>query len=196
MSAPRVETATVRTVRALDERLGVAGFLRRSINKIFPDNWSFMLGEIALYSFMVLLITGTYLGFFFKSGEAQVIYNGSYVPLKGIPMSTAYESTVHISFDVRAGLLFRQVHHWAALLFVAAIIVHACRIFFTGAFRKPREINWLIGVGLMVLGIGEGIRRLFTAGRLAERHRAADREFHRRIDPRGRELPCLLPVER
>jgi ubiquinol-cytochrome c reductase cytochrome b subunit len=155
-SQPRIETDAVRTIRFLDERLGTSDFLRRSINKIFPDNWSFMLGEIALYSFIVLVLTGTYLGFFFKPGDDVMIYHGSYVPLKGLEVSRAYDSTLNISFDVRAGLLFRQIHHWAALLFVASIVVHACRIFFTGAFRKPRELNWMIGVALLVLAIGEG----------------------------------------
>ena len=85
-----------------------------------------MLGEIALYSFIVLLLTGTYLTLFFDGSSSEVIYNGSYVPLKGVPMSAAYASTLHISFDVRGGLIMRQIHHWAALLFMAAIVVHLC----------------------------------------------------------------------
>ncbi len=115
-----------------------------------------MLGEIALYSFIILLLTGTYLTLFFKPSMVEVVYNGSYVPLNGVKMSEAYASTLDISFDVRGGLLMRQVHHWAALIFVAAISVHLFRIFFTGAFRKPRELNWLVGVGLLTLGILEG----------------------------------------
>ncbi|HEX8132173.1 MAG TPA: cytochrome b, partial [Actinomycetes bacterium] len=55
-----------------------------------------------------------------------------------------------------AGLLMRQVHHWAALVFIAAIVIHLCRIFFTGAFRRPREVNWLIGMALLFLALGEG----------------------------------------
>ncbi len=115
-----------------------------------------MLGEVALYSFIILLLTGTYLTFFFDPSEAKEVYHGRYVPLDGLPVSKAYESTLEISFDVRAGLLIRQVHHWAALLFVAAIIIHMCRIFFTGAFRKPRELNWLIGLSLLLLALIEG----------------------------------------
>ena len=126
------------------------------MNKVFPDHWSFMLGEIALYSFIILLLTGTYLTFFFHASSAEVIYNGSYVPLKGVSMTEAYGSTLDISFDVRAGLVFRQIHHWAALLFMASIVVHLLRVFFTGAFRKPRELNWVIGVGLLTLGLVEG----------------------------------------
>ena len=144
------------TGRALEERLGIAGGLRKQLNKVFPSNWSFMLGEIALYSFIVLLLTGTFLTFFFDPSMARVDYQGSYVPLRGVSMSRAYASSLHISFDVRGGLLIRQIHHWAALVFVTAMIVHMCRIFFTGAFRKPREINWLIGLTLLALGIVEG----------------------------------------
>jgi hypothetical protein len=133
------EKATRGTLRYVDDRLGSAGFLRRSFNKVFPDHWSFMLGEIALYSFVILLLTGTYLTLFFHASSAEVIYNGSYQPLKGVAMTEAYASTLHISFDVRGGLLMRQIHHWAALLFVSSIVVHLFRVFFTGAFRKPRS---------------------------------------------------------
>ncbi len=131
-------------------------FVRSSLNKVFPDNWSFMMGEIALYSFIILLLTGTYLTFFFDPSMTEVRYDGSYSLLRGVEMSRAYDSTLDISFDVRGGLLMRQIHHWAALLFVAAMVVHMLRVFFTGAFRKPREVNWLLGVGLLTLGILEG----------------------------------------
>ncbi|SOD74392.1 menaquinol-cytochrome c reductase cytochrome b subunit precursor [Jatrophihabitans sp. GAS493] len=140
----------------LDSRLVIAGPIRKQLNKVFPDHWSFMLGEIALYSFIVLLLTGTYLTFFFDASMADVVYNGSYIPLRGVTMSKAYESTLHISFDVRGGLVVRQIHHWAALMFVAAMLIHMLRVFFTGAFRKPREFNWIIGVLLLVLGVVEG----------------------------------------
>ena len=142
--------------RGIDDRLGSSNFVRRSLNKVFPDHWSFMLGEIALYSFIILLLTGTYLALFYTPSLAEVVYDGSYLPLKGVTMSEAYASTLHISFDVRGGLIMRQIHHWAALLFVASIAVHLMRVFFTGAFRKPREINWVIGVGLLVMAILEG----------------------------------------
>jgi ubiquinol-cytochrome c reductase cytochrome b subunit len=140
----------------IDERFGTAGFLRRNLNKVFPDHWSFMLGEIALYSFVILLLTGTFLALFFRPGENEVVYHGNYVPLQGMRMTEAFASTLRLSFDIRGGLLIRQIHHWAALIFMAAIVCHMCRIFFTGAFRKPRETNWLIGFGLMTLGIFEG----------------------------------------
>src|SRR5262245_52482355 len=144
------------TVRGLDERLQLSTPLRRAFNKVFPDHWSFQLGEIALYSFIVLLLTGTFLALFFEPSAAEVKYNGSYAPLQGVQMTKAYETSLNISFDVRGGLVLRQMHHWAALLFMAAIIVHMFRIFFTGAFRKPRELNWIVGVLLFWLGFFEG----------------------------------------
>ncbi len=140
----------------LDDRLRGAAPLRRVLKKIYPDHWSFLLGEIALYTFIILLLTGTFLTLFFKPSMTEVIYHGSYTKLNGVRMSEAYASTLNISFDVRGGLLMRQIHHWAAILFLGAIMAHMLRIFFTGAFRKPREINWLIGVTLLTLGILEG----------------------------------------
>ena len=145
-----------RLARWFDERLGAARFARTALNKVFPDHWSFMLGELALYLFVILLLTGLYLTFFFTPGTKEVVYNGSYAPLKGAQMSQAYESVMRISFDVRAGLVMRQIHHWAALLFVGSIIAHLMRIFFTGAFRRPRELNWMVGVTLLVLAIANG----------------------------------------
>jgi ubiquinol-cytochrome c reductase cytochrome b subunit len=129
---------------------------RQFLRKVFPDHWSFMLGETALYSFLVLLLTGVYLTFFFHPGSEISAYDGAYAPLRGVPMSEAYRSVVTISFDVQAGLLVRQVHHWAALVFVAAIALHLVRIFFTGAFRRPRQLNWMIGVTLLVLAVFSG----------------------------------------
>jgi len=141
----------------VDERMIVAPWLRRTMNKVYPDHWSFLLGEIALYAFLILLLSGTYLTFFFDASMREVVYDGSYAPLRGVEMSAAYDSALQLSFDVRGGLFMRQLHHWAALLFVAAIVVHLLRIFFTGAFRKPRETNWLIGVVLLVLALLEGV---------------------------------------
>ncbi|MBC7595873.1 MAG: cytochrome bc complex cytochrome b subunit [Kineosporiaceae bacterium] len=143
-------------VQWIDERTGIAGAAKKNLRKVFPDHWSFMLGEIALWSFVVLLLTGTFLTFWYQPSMQEITYNGSYAPLRGLEMSQAYASTLHISFDIRGGLLMRQIHHWAAALFVAAIIAHMLRVFFTGAYRKPREINWLIGLGLFTLAIIEG----------------------------------------
>ncbi len=140
----------------IDERTSMSGIVKEVGRKIFPDHWSFMLGEVALYSFIVILLSGTFLTFFFQATMVEVVYQGSYVPLKGIEMSAAMASTLDLSFDIRGGLLMRQVHHWAALLFVASIGLHMLRIYFTGAYRKPREINWLIGFVLFVLAMAEG----------------------------------------
>ena len=134
----------------IDERTSISGLVKELGRKIFPDHWSFMLGEVALYSFIVILLSGSFLTFFFQPSGAVVTYDGSYAPLKGIQMSAAMSSTLNISFDIRGGLLLRQVHHWAALLFVASIGLHMLRIYFTGAFRKPRELNWIIGFTLFV----------------------------------------------
>jgi ubiquinol-cytochrome c reductase cytochrome b subunit len=139
-----------------DERYLAAKGLRPRLNKVFPGHFSFLFGEIALYSFVVLVLTGTYLALFFDPSSAKVVYHGSFTDLDGVEMSRAFASTLDISFDVRGGLLVRQMHHWAANIFVAAILVHLLRIFFTGAFRKPREANWIIGVFLLILGIAEG----------------------------------------
>lgn len=140
----------------IDERTSISGLVKEVGRKIFPDHWSFMLGEVALYSFIVILLSGTFLTFFFQASMVPVDYQGSYAPLKGIEMSAAMASTLDLSFDIRGGLLMRQVHHWAALLFVASIGLHMLRVYFTGAFRKPREINWFIGFVLFILAMAEG----------------------------------------
>lgn len=140
----------------LDDRLGLAGVAKKNLRKVFPEHWSFMLGEIALWSFVVLLLSGVFLTFWFQPSMEEVVYTGSYRPFNGLEMSAAYASTLDISFDIRGGLLMRQIHHWAAALFIAAMFAHMMRVFFTGAYRKPREINWLIGVGLLSLGMVNG----------------------------------------
>ena len=139
-----------------DERTGIAKGAAYMMKKVFPDHWSFMLGEIAMYSMIICLLTGVFLSFWFVPSAGQIPYNGSYVPLQGVIMSEAYSSTLGISFDVRGGLLIRQIHHWAALMFCVAITVHMLRVFLTGAFRKPRELNWVIGSILSMLAIVEG----------------------------------------
>ncbi len=157
-TAPGAPTTRLgKAATELDDRLIVAGPLRRTLNKVFPDHWSFLLGEIALYAFLIALLSGTYLTFFFDPSLREVVYEGSYAPLRGVEMSAAYDSALNLSFDVRGGLFMRQVHHWAALLFVASIVVHLLRIFFTGAFRRPRETNWIIGVVMLVLALLMGV---------------------------------------
>jgi ubiquinol-cytochrome c reductase cytochrome b subunit len=143
-------------VEFVDRRTGAAPFLKKVMRYAFPDHWSFLLGEVALYAFIVLIATGTYLALFFEPSLAETVYRGSYEPLQGATMSHAYRSTVDLSFDIRAGLLLRQTHHWAADVFVAAIVVHLMRVFFTAAFRRPRELTYLVGLALLFLTLLEG----------------------------------------
>lgn len=147
---------TAKASNYLDERTSISTLVATLGRKVFPDHWSFMLGEIILYSFVAILLSGTFLTFFFEPSMTEVHYDGSYVPLKGLAMSAAYASALDISFDIRGGLLMRQLHHWSALLFIAAIGLHMLRVFFTGAFRKPREINWVVGFILFILALAEG----------------------------------------
>src|SRR6195952_3143175 len=139
-----------------DDRLGLAKLGKKNLRKVFPDHWSFMLGEVALWSFVVLLLTGVFLTLWFRPSMGEVVYNGSYDQLRGIQMSEAYASSLNLSFDVRGGLLMRQMHHWAAMTFIAGMMVHLLRVYFTGAFRKPRELNWVVGSLLLLLGTLEG----------------------------------------
>lgn len=139
-----------------DERLGLGTAMKKNLRKVFPDHWSFMLGEIALWSFVILLLTGVFLTLWFDPSMTEVQYDGSYDPLRGVHMSSAMASTMEISFDVRGGLLMRQMHHWAAMIFIASMMIHMLRVYVTGAFRKPRELNWVIGCLLLLLGTIEG----------------------------------------
>ncbi len=143
-------------VRFIDERANAAPLLRKALRYLFPDHWSFLLGEVALYAFLVLIGTGTFLALFFEPSLSETVYHGSYEPLRGAHMSDAYASAVNLSFDVKAGLLMRQTHHWAADIFVAAIVIHLLRVFFTGAFRRPRELTYLIGIAMLFLALLEG----------------------------------------
>ncbi|HEV7563856.1 MAG TPA: cytochrome b N-terminal domain-containing protein [Solirubrobacterales bacterium] len=143
-------------IRFLDQRAGAGSVLGKALRYVFPDHWTFLFGEIALYSFLILVATGVYLTLFFEPSSSQIVYHGSYAPLHGQEVSKAYASAVDLSFDVRAGLLIRQVHHWTALVFLAAIVLHLMRIFFTGAYRKPRDLNYYVGLTMLVLAVVEG----------------------------------------
>ena len=156
LSPPSIGDVLARQGEDIDSRYHLSAATRRQLNKVFPTHWSFLLGEIAMYSFVILLLTGVYLTLFFDASMQDVTYNGVYQPLRGVEMSKAYASALDISFEVRGGLFVRQVHHWAALMFSAAIMVHLARIFFTGAFRRPREANWIIGSLLLILSMFEG----------------------------------------
>jgi ubiquinol-cytochrome c reductase cytochrome b subunit len=147
----------VTVFRWFDDRLGLAAWTRTGLRKVFPDHWTFLFGEVALFCLVVLVLTGIFLTLFYVPDATPVTYDGPYVPLHGARVSAAYRSVLELSFEVQAGLVMRQVHHWAALVFVAAIVVHLLRVFFTGAYRRPREINWLIGIGLLTFALAMGI---------------------------------------
>ncbi len=153
----RPRTGGEQPVCGADARPPTPGRTKTLLRRAFPDHWSFMLGEICLYSFLVIVLTGVYLTFFFHPSSEQVIYDGSYGPLRGQLVSAAFDSTMDISFEVRGGLLIRQAHHWAALIFVAGLLMHVMRVFFTGAFRKPRELNWGVAFLLLILGMFAGL---------------------------------------
>jgi ubiquinol-cytochrome c reductase cytochrome b subunit len=141
----------------IDDRLGTASWARAGLRKIFPDHWSFLLGEVALFCLVVLVLTGVFLTLFYVPDATEVTYAGPWQPLQGQEVSAAFNSVMRLSFEVRAGLVMRQIHHWAALVFVAAIVAHLLRVFLSGAFRRPREINWLVGIGLLLLALAMGI---------------------------------------
>ena len=143
-------------IRFIDERTAAAPMLRKGLRYLFPDHWSFLLGEVALYCFIILIATGVYLALFFDPSTAKTVYHGAYNELRGREMSAAYKSVLDISFRYKAGLLIRQTHHWAADLFIAAMVIHLMRVFFTGAFRKPRELTWLLGLLLLFTSLLEG----------------------------------------
>jgi quinol---cytochrome-c reductase cytochrome b subunit len=146
---------TRRVIRGLDRRTASAPLLRKALRYLFPDHWSFLLGEVALYAFIVLVATGIYLTFFFVDSTQELTYHGPYVPLQGQRMTEAYKSVLDISTTVKSGLLIRQTHHWAANVFIAAILLHLFRVFFTGAYRKPRGLIWFIGVTMLTLTLLE-----------------------------------------
>ena len=147
------EKAAGAALRGADERTGAATALRAVLRYVFPDHWSFWLGHIALFGFVVIILSGVFLTLWFEPSMTSVTYDGAYAPLRGVVVSEAYASTLELSFEVRGGLLMRQVHYWATHIFIAAMSVHLLRVFLTGAFRGPRKLNWLIGLGLLVLGI-------------------------------------------
>jgi ubiquinol-cytochrome c reductase cytochrome b subunit len=143
-------------VRFLDQRSGTAPLLRKTLRYLFPDHWSFLLGEVALYAFIVLVGTGVFLTLFYEDSTAKVVYHGPYQPLQGQEMTQAYRSVLDLSTTVKAGLLMRQTHHWAANVFIAAIVLHLFRIFFTGAYRKPRELTYWLGLTMLMTALLEG----------------------------------------
>ncbi|WP_254767405.1 cytochrome b [Salinilacihabitans rarus] len=139
----------------LDERLGL-GSERGVLGKAFPAEDSFLLGEVTLFSFLVLGLTGIFLGFFYQPNTAAVEYQGSIAQYHGEEVPQAFASVLAFTYDISYGMFIRRLHHWAAHLFIASAALHMLRVFFQGAYRNPREPNWVIGVLLVVLGMGAG----------------------------------------
>lgn len=139
--------------RWFDDRLDL-GDAEEYAGKAFPAEDSFLLGEVALFSFVMLVLTGIFLGFFFEPSTSQTTYEGSVVKFQGEELPAAFASVLQITYDVPFGMFIRRFHHWAAHLFVASIGLHMLRVFFTGAYRNPRELNWIVGTGLAVLAMG------------------------------------------
>ena len=132
----------------LDERLGIGAFYRKYGRKAFPVHSSFFLGEMALFAFVILVLTGIYLGFIYLPSNAEITINGETLP-------EAYAS-VRLIESIPVASLFRNTHHWAAHLMVSAVLLHLLRVFFTGTYRKPREINWVVGIVLLGLTLVAG----------------------------------------
>ena len=132
-------------VRWWNDRLHLDRLYRKYLRKAFPIHSTFFLGEIALFAFVILVLTGVYLAFLYEPSTADV-------DIGGVKLPAAYGSVVMLN-QVPAAHLMRQIHHWAAHVMVAALALHLLRIFFTGAYKKPRELNWIVGLGLLGLTI-------------------------------------------
>jgi ubiquinol-cytochrome c reductase cytochrome b subunit len=115
-----------------------------------------MFGIVSLACIAVIFVTGVLLMFFYSPSSTPVTYQGAYSPLDGATMSKAMRSTLTISFDVRGGLLVRQAHHWAALLLPASVILQLLTTFFTGAFRRPRRLGWVLLFLILIAALAGG----------------------------------------
>ena len=179
-----------RLVRFVDQRSGTAPLARKTLRYLFPDHWSFLLGEVALYAFIVLVATGTYLALFFDGQHRRTSSTTARTRrCEGQHMTEAYRSVLDISTSVKAGLLIRQTHHWAADVFVAAIVLHLLRVFFTGAYRKPRELTYWLGLTILVVALLEGYLGYSLVDDLLSGHGARDRQRGRALDPVRRREP-------
>jgi cytochrome b-561 len=130
----------------ITDRLGLDRFSAKYLGKPFPEHPTFFLGEIALFCFVILVGTGMYLALFYEPSAAPVTGGAG-------PMPAAYASILAIDAHP-FGALVRRMHHWAAQLMIASITLHLLRIYFTASYRKPREVNWLLGLVLLGATIG------------------------------------------
>jgi cytochrome b-561 len=127
--------------RWLDERLALDRFRAKYLGKPFPVHATFFLGEIALFCFVVLVITGVYLALAYEPSAQLVAVEGGRLP-------AAYASTLAIDAHP-FGALIRRMHHWAAHLMIAAVLLHLLRVYFTASYKRPRELNWVLGLALL-----------------------------------------------
>ena len=132
-------------VKWLDERLALSRFYDKFLRKAFPVHHSFFLGEMTLFAFATLVVTGIFLSINFEPSIRLVEVGAQQVP-------AAYASVQFID-TLPFGRVIRSIHHWSANIMVAAAFLHMLRILLTGAYKKPREINWLIGIALLGFSI-------------------------------------------
>ena len=148
---------TDRLATWMDERTRARAVFAHLRGRVTPERWTGLLWQVVVHSFVVVAITGVFLMFFYDPSSTPVVYDGSYQPLQGVEMSRALESTLQLSFDVRGGLLVRQLHNWGSSLMIAALIVHILSVFFTGAFRKPRELTWVALFLILFVAMATGL---------------------------------------
>ena len=125
----------------IEERSGLVGGLRYFLFRKVPgdSNWFQTLGSATLTAFLVQALTGSILAMYYKPDPKN-----------------AYPSIVHISNDIWGGWLVRGMHRWGASVFIILLFLHMGRVFLFGAYKYPRELNWIVGVLLLVLGMLEG----------------------------------------
>jgi ubiquinol-cytochrome c reductase cytochrome b subunit len=145
-----------RLLDAIDRRTGLRSVVRKTADKVFPGHWSFLLGEVALITFGILVVTGIVLALFYRPFIDPVAYSGSAELYQGRTVPAVFGSILRLTHDIPGGLLLRRIHRAASHLFVAAVIAHMLRILLTGAFRRPREINHVVGVALLGVVVAQG----------------------------------------
>jgi ubiquinol-cytochrome c reductase cytochrome b subunit len=141
---------------ALEERLAFRAALRRAKRRLFPGHWSFLLGEVTLFSFVALVLSGVYLALFYRASTTTLVYAGADPSFEGLSLPDAFASVLDLSVGVPFGLVLRRFHHFAAHLFLGSLLLHAARVYFTGAFRRPRDLTWWIGLALFALALLNG----------------------------------------
>jgi quinol-cytochrome oxidoreductase complex cytochrome b subunit len=137
----RLEAAINYPIDWLEERSGLVGGIRYFLFRKVPgdSNWFHTLGSATLTAFLVQLVTGVILAMYYKPEP-----------------KTAYASIQHITNDITLGWLVRGMHKWGASVFIILMFFHMARVFLFGAYKYPRELNWIIGVLLLVVGMTEG----------------------------------------